>query len=475
MNPTKDNQPTLAWQTHLAHPPTALALLDDVLLVAAYQRPENITTLQALALSDGRIRWQKTFARQQGIGLAAGLKLAVVVLTSEDFLAGAGRVLALNISGREQWHWQSEEGQLSLPVVEGGRLFVPLHSQALVCLDLASGRESDWINLPRGVAPASVVVGGERLFLPCRRPRQVAISVGGREQWQFDSSEWGQGWLHQPPCLVGESLYAVSSQGHVFALQQTNGELLWHSQVGPPGKKLSQPAADRRRLYIGARDGLYALHLSDGTPAWHFSTGKPVEAAPLVVGETVFVAGYDRTLYALSAEDGREQWRWTANRRFEQSPLLARRPEAGRPLLIAADRGGTITTLELLDSSPAAPAVLDENIPPLRASASPRDLFSEDGTVAVERPEPPGEEGQTIPAVSFSRSDFSRLILPLLTLDDLRGICFDMNIEFDDLEGQTRKPKWFAFWEYVERRGRLFELFTLLRQHRPDLKDRLPV
>jgi eukaryotic-like serine/threonine-protein kinase len=53
---------------------------------------------------------------------------------------------------------------------------------------------------------------------------------------------------------------------------------------------------------------VYALRTSDGSKAWAFRTGGPVESTIAVAGRAVYAASEDATLYALNASDGSRLW-----------------------------------------------------------------------------------------------------------------------------------------------------------------------
>ncbi|MCX7700263.1 MAG: PQQ-binding-like beta-propeller repeat protein [Gemmataceae bacterium] len=61
------------------------------------------------------------------------------------------------------------------------------------------------------------------------------------------------------------------------------------------------------------------------TQLWQFQTGKgedSIDAAPVVVGRTVFVAAQDSHLYALDLENGAEIWRFKAPAPLKTSPAV---------------------------------------------------------------------------------------------------------------------------------------------------------
>ena len=91
-----------------------------------------------------------------------------------------------------------------------------------------------------------------------------------------------------------------------------------------------------------ARTGLYA---ADGPTEyqsikWQFAAADWVFGAPAVLGDTVFVAGYDGHAYALDRETGAEKWR------FDSGAEIIASPAAAGDLLFVGNMGGVILALD---------------------------------------------------------------------------------------------------------------------------------
>lgn len=92
----------------------------------------------------------------------------------------------------------------------------------------------------------------------------------------------------------------------------------WKFQAGSPSYNYvvpkSAPALDDERVYIGSDSGiLWALNQSDGSIVWSFQTRantlrKGIFSSPLVCGDTVYVGSYDGNVYALDSKTGRKRW-----------------------------------------------------------------------------------------------------------------------------------------------------------------------
>jgi len=349
-------------------PPAGSLLAAGDLLLMAAQEPgvsAQPATLYALGLADGQPRWRKDFPYALVSGLAAAPEgLILVALSSSDLLRGEGMLLALDAAGEERYRWAPGVQRVSAPAVAGNLACLTADGRTLALLDTGTGAERGRVELEVSAsASAPALWAGERegasdptrlpllALVPCRGPHLLAVEVDGHLHWRFEAAGSPEAWLDRTPLVVGERAYAVLTSGAALALQLDDGALVWQTPVGPAGKPLSTPASDGERLYVGARDGLYALALAGGRAVWHFPTARRVEAAPVVAGGVVYATCHDHHLYALDAASGEEQWRYEVERRIEVPPLLAACGDPPRPCVVVADHGGTLTAVARLLSA----------------------------------------------------------------------------------------------------------------------------
>jgi len=70
---------------------------------------------------------------------------------------------------------------------------------------------------------------------------------------------------------------------------------------------------------------------------------------------------------------------------------------------------------------------------------------------------------------SIVRSRLRRYLRDLFDESELRDLCFDLEIDFDGLQGEGKGDKVRELLAYVERRGRTNELLELCRRLRPNV------
>jgi outer membrane protein assembly factor BamB len=345
---------TVLWCTDLDQPPAGPPLVtDDLLLVPTQESrpPSHNSALYALSLADGSKQWEYSFdyALISGLATVQTLKvsetfrvLTLVATASSDLLRGQGMLLALDHTGEERWRWAPGVQRLSAPTIADDLVCVAGDAQTLLLLDPLSGEERASLTLPVSASLSAPAIAGNVAYVPCRGPHLLAVGLDGGLRWRFDAQAAPDVWLDQTPIVAGERLFTTSSAGTVVALCAADGSPAWQRDVGPAGKRLSPPSTGGQYLYVGARDGLYALDLSTGEMVWTFPTPRRVSAMPIVAGGVVYVNCHDHHLYALDAADGQEQWRYEAAGRLTVHPGVAFSPEAR---VFVVDRDGTVTAV----------------------------------------------------------------------------------------------------------------------------------
>lgn len=308
--------------------------------------------LQALDRRDGVLRWQRSFEHVFVSGLAAAPGGGcLVALTSGDLLRGAGALVALDGAGKEVWRWAPAGVQrVSAPAMVEDAAVVTAGTTTLVVLDTGTGEVRVEVSLDVTASLAAPAVAAGVAYVPCKGPHVAAVDLTGGVRWRLDFDPGAAVWLDQTPLVLGDVLIAVSNRGHVLAARRQDGAILWQTTVGPAGKPLTAPVSDGDRLYVGARDGVYALAPEDGGELWYAATARQIDPrASLVVRDgVVYAACHDHHVYALDAGTGRVRWSSPeAARRFEVAPVLAICGEPPQACLLTADRSGAVHALAL--------------------------------------------------------------------------------------------------------------------------------
>jgi outer membrane protein assembly factor BamB len=149
--------------------------------------------------------------------------------------------------------------------------------------------------------------------------------VTGSRRWVFNPESQGipgHGVGAYEQSTDGSTVYAGSGSGHVYAVNATDGSLVWLNALAVDGQSsVYDPVIDGALLYVTVRHftnpitgAVVALNRSDGTTAWShiFPSEVPTSSGPVgkavPFGNTIIVANDDGKIYSLDKSTGKTQW-----------------------------------------------------------------------------------------------------------------------------------------------------------------------
>ena len=191
---------------------------------------------------------------------------------------------------------------------------VLLFSMALL-LTACGGKGKDSDFFEQEVAPKKPKVVNQTRLL-----RNWTVDIG---------SNIGDGDAVISPALLGEYLYAASTNGSVDKISASDGSRVWRTKL----KKeiISAGVGVGSGLVLVATDQgiVYALNQQDGSISWQVDLGSEVLASPVVGGDVIVARTGDGKVYGLAPFDG--EILWTISR---QLPRLTLRGDS-KPLVFA--------------------------------------------------------------------------------------------------------------------------------------------
>jgi outer membrane protein assembly factor BamB len=312
--------------------------------------------LYALRESDGSLLWNYDAGTIQvgACGLTFGIDSTAAVAGGRVYFAnGLAELHAVDAAtGAAVWKTQLADPALAFhvwasPTVFDGKIYVGLSSHCvnpciqgkLVCVDANDGRVL-WTfnaapeNSTGGAVWSSVAVDAGRKTVyvgtgnyctgsDTHSTAVVALnSDNGALRWEFkkltaDPRNYDFGASPVLFDIDGRPALAIPSKdGHCYALNRINGELIWDAVVtdgDSAGGIISTPAVAYGRLFFGAtiqaRSGkAVALDQRDGRIVWESPLSKPVRGAVAVAGGALFLACEDGALRAYDVSSGEQLW-----------------------------------------------------------------------------------------------------------------------------------------------------------------------
>jgi eukaryotic-like serine/threonine-protein kinase len=142
-------------------------------------------------------------------------------------------------------------------------------------------------------------------------------ALNGMKLWEFNAGKF----IDSSPTISNGILYVNSYDKKLYALNTKTGVKQWEFIAND---NMRSPMIANGTLYVGSQGGkLYALDPATGNKRWEFATGGEIYGTPFVSNGTVYIGSVDKKLYAIDAVTGAKRWEFLADSSLEGSPTVA--------------------------------------------------------------------------------------------------------------------------------------------------------
>lgn len=285
--------------------------------------------LVALRASDGTLRWR-----------IKGYTWPPVVANGMFYTESGTDLLAVWPAAdgvATIWRASLDTGLMSAPVLREGILYVnssglttdrAAPNGSVYAVDAHTGRTL-WRFQTHGSMFSAPVVTADAVYTSAETSNLTSTlfalnRADGSPRWHEERN----GYL-STLAVLGETLYAGSTDATIEALRTGDGVTVWSHQTQGFGNSLA--VSDAGVVYAGSSGGnLYALRASDGSRVWAYQAGAPLLVPVAVKDGLVYVASENGYFAALDATTGKIHWRTcvdtttcgTSGARIRFSPTL---------------------------------------------------------------------------------------------------------------------------------------------------------
>ena len=313
-----------------------LVLVAMACLASACSKEDEVAPPAELVEFDPLVRVDRVW----DVGTKGGdevlrLGLRPAVAGDRVYVAGhGGDVQSLETaSGRTLWRTDTEVELSGGPAIGEGIVVVGGSGGELIALDAETGAKR-W----------QIATGGEVLTAPTIAAGiVVARTVDGRLRG-LRASDGGEAWSYEqpvprltlrgngPPVVDGDMVFAGLDNGKVVALSLTTGELLWNTTVAPShGRTEIERLVDIDSavrivgddVFVVGYQGRIAMLARDSGQLW-WGREMSSNRGLAVAGDTLYVTTADSAVVALRRRDGTPIWSQDAMlRRSLTAPALS--------------------------------------------------------------------------------------------------------------------------------------------------------
>jgi len=252
-------------------------------------------TVQAFSANDGADLWTAQLSSEVISPPAIGSN--IVAVRTQD-----GRVFGLDArDGKRLWVFDRASVPIlslrgnSAPVIDSGVVYVGADNGKVIAVRATDGGELWEQQISGGEGRSEIerlqdvdgplkVEGGVVYAAGYRGQTAALIAQSGRPLWTHDLSSY------TGVALSASQVYAADADSSIWALDLRSGSSGW-KQDGLKYRWVSEMAVQGETVVVGDFDGfVHWLSISDGSFVARTRLSKhPIEAAPIVVGDVVYV------------------------------------------------------------------------------------------------------------------------------------------------------------------------------------------
>lgn len=167
--------------------------------------------------------------------------------------------------------------------------------------------------------------------------------------------------LISAPVADSHNVYTVDVEGVVKAYKLADGEIVWEKKVKPLNRKAKDNsmsgagiAVKGNKVFVTTGFGqVFALNKTDGNIVWNQDIKSPIRIAPTVDGDLVIVQSLDNGIFALNENTGKEMWK---DKQEEEATTMigggAPAYSAGKDLVLAGFSNGQIQAYKASTGTP---------------------------------------------------------------------------------------------------------------------------
>lgn len=284
--------------------------------------------IEALSARDGSVIWK----RDTGLPFSGGPGLGEGLLLLGN---SNGELAAFDSSdGTERWKVPLSSEILSVPRIRSGLVIAYTLDGTVYALNAKDGarvwdqRRPTPVLTLRGMS--SPVIADTGVIVGFSDGRLAKLDLGnGVPLWELTvTPPIGRTELERvvdidaDPVLLGSTLYVVTFQGDLAAVNEPSGTVVWRQ----PLSSHAGLAVDSRYIYVtDAKDHVWAVDTATGGSVWKQDQFTyRLLTAPAVLGDTLLVGDLEGYVHLLSAEDGSVLARKRITKaRISQQPQVA--------------------------------------------------------------------------------------------------------------------------------------------------------
>jgi outer membrane protein assembly factor BamB len=207
----------------------------------------------------------------------------------------------------------------SAAIARDGSVYISALGQLLALTSAGSEKWASPFRFGSNVIPTSVLLDGNgTAYFGTDNNHIYAVNPDGTMKWDFATAGAVRSGLSMS--ADGSTIYAVSADGRVYAVNSSSGTLKWNTSAISCSYNCA--VAHDGTIYVGSSSGTLYAFASDGAQKWTFATQSKVTCAPAIAKDgTIYFASQDMNLYALDPS-GHKKWSYRTGGPIYSAPTV---------------------------------------------------------------------------------------------------------------------------------------------------------
>ena len=194
-----------------------------------------------------------------------------------------------------------------------------------------------------GELKTSPIVVDDTIYIASTDAKIYSIDTDKSKNWEFTAGDE----ILSSPGYVNETVIFGSSDGNVYCLNESDGDLVWKTDLN--NKVISSPTIDEHdnSVYIGSDEGNFTcLDIRDGTIKWSFSAGDKVQSTAALKDKLVAFGSNNGNLYVLNKYTGQQEFNYNPGTMLFNSAITSS-PVINGNSLFFGDEAGYLYSLNI--------------------------------------------------------------------------------------------------------------------------------
>ena len=194
-----------------------------------------------------------------------------------------------------------------------------------------------------GELKTSPIVVDDTIYIASTDAKIYSIDTDKSKNWEFTAGDE----ILSSPGYVNETVIFGSSDGNVYCLNESDGDLVWKTDLN--NKVISSPTIDEHdnSVYIGSDEGNFTcLDIRDGTIKWSFSAGDKIHSTAALKDKLVAFGSNNGNLYVLNKYTGQQEFNYNPGTMLFNSAITSS-PVINGNSLFFGDEAGYLYSLNI--------------------------------------------------------------------------------------------------------------------------------